>query len=681
MPSNMGNDGFAWFVGVVEDRHDPEKLGRIRVRALGTHTQNKARIPTADLPWAHVMQPVTGNAIAGIGDSPTNLIEGTWVVGFFRDPDSRQELVIIGTLPGMNVTGAEADRPQGARNRGAGSTALDYSWGFFDPSTPADLAEAPFEPDPTTYVPAAGTPGKVIDIVSPASDKVLSYKEVSNPKTTLPTGAFLKTKDATIGTHSQGLTDTFTTTRRLTVDVASLEVGVKTLDPPLTALVRGSISPAIVSPGYLEDTITRDADGAAYWPVTRDLLDASRIPHPRISAVLKSSLTTTQETEIKALFEEGVYGTATWDAVKASQYVVLPKADVNRLAQGGYKIKSIMNGATVIITLDAYTIKPKLAAKDTIQLSGIIGLEGLNGPLFPLKSASLGTTSGTLIIDRPASVSETQLYISGGVVLVNPHPVLRDKADVRERQINVGAPGVGTGIFAAKWNQPTSRYAAQYPYNKVFESESGHIKEYDDTPGAERIHEYHRSGTYYEIDQNGMKVDYVKGDNYNIRIHDDYLYVKGDIVWTGDNQVMIRGNDDMSLSSKWRMKVWSGGDVEIYSQRDIKMRAEGDIQMLAGGNIHIEGEVTSKAHENIGFAAGTRPADTISHVVIKSGKITEDAPKIDDGGGIYMNPTTQPDSITIAAPADTPVTGTTGQGAGLGIDTVGDNIRNLTKND
>ena len=30
----MGMDGFLWFAGVVEDREDPEKAGRVRVRAL-----------------------------------------------------------------------------------------------------------------------------------------------------------------------------------------------------------------------------------------------------------------------------------------------------------------------------------------------------------------------------------------------------------------------------------------------------------------------------------------------------------------------------------------------------------------------------------------------------------------------------------------------------------------------
>ena len=46
----MGQDGFSWFVGVVEDRDDPHRLGRVRVRALGYHTEDKTKIPTESLP-------------------------------------------------------------------------------------------------------------------------------------------------------------------------------------------------------------------------------------------------------------------------------------------------------------------------------------------------------------------------------------------------------------------------------------------------------------------------------------------------------------------------------------------------------------------------------------------------------------------------------------------------------
>ena len=37
----MGFDGFTWFQGVVEDHNDPEQIGRVKVRCLGIHTEDK----------------------------------------------------------------------------------------------------------------------------------------------------------------------------------------------------------------------------------------------------------------------------------------------------------------------------------------------------------------------------------------------------------------------------------------------------------------------------------------------------------------------------------------------------------------------------------------------------------------------------------------------------------------
>ena len=98
----MGQDGFSWFIGVVEDRADPKKAGRVRVRCLGYHSAKTEDIPTADLPWASIMMPVTAGGNSGIGVSSHFLLEGTWVVGFFRDP-AKQEPVIMGALPGVNT--------------------------------------------------------------------------------------------------------------------------------------------------------------------------------------------------------------------------------------------------------------------------------------------------------------------------------------------------------------------------------------------------------------------------------------------------------------------------------------------------------------------------------------------------------------------------------------------------
>ena len=91
---------FHWFLGVVEDRHDPLKTGRLRVRCLGIHTGDKLTLPTADLPWASCVLPTTAAGISGLGQSPSFIVEGAWVWGYFRD-ESKQEPIILGTLPGQ----------------------------------------------------------------------------------------------------------------------------------------------------------------------------------------------------------------------------------------------------------------------------------------------------------------------------------------------------------------------------------------------------------------------------------------------------------------------------------------------------------------------------------------------------------------------------------------------------
>ena len=116
----MGRDGFIWFAGVVEDRQDPLKLGRVRVRCLGYHTEDKNALPTTDLPWAHPLLPITSSGVSGIGQTPLGLVEGSWVIGFFRDADTKQDAVILGALPGKPTT-------TGAQN-------LAEGLGFSDPN-------------------------------------------------------------------------------------------------------------------------------------------------------------------------------------------------------------------------------------------------------------------------------------------------------------------------------------------------------------------------------------------------------------------------------------------------------------------------------------------------------------------------------------------------------------------
>ena len=104
-----------YYIGVVEDRIDPDLLGRFRVRVLGLHPIEQNILPTSDLPWATVVVPSGGNS--GLGMTPPFLVEGTWVYVTYRDSD-KQEPLIHGALPGQpsNAGSDYEDANEGMRD-------------------------------------------------------------------------------------------------------------------------------------------------------------------------------------------------------------------------------------------------------------------------------------------------------------------------------------------------------------------------------------------------------------------------------------------------------------------------------------------------------------------------------------------------------------------------------------
>jgi len=159
MTDFMGKDGFSWFVGVVEDRNDPAQLGRVRVRVLGRHSENLTEVKTTDLPWAHIMHPVTDPSMQGLGHTPTFLTEGSWVVGFFRDTE-RQQPVIMGSLPGVP------------------GKASDPSQGFSDPR--GEDSEQPLFEGAPTYGPYPGPRDSGHDISEPDTNRLARGRTSEN---------------------------------------------------------------------------------------------------------------------------------------------------------------------------------------------------------------------------------------------------------------------------------------------------------------------------------------------------------------------------------------------------------------------------------------------------------------------------------------------------------------------
>jgi hypothetical protein len=298
------NSSFVWFTGVVEDVNDPEMLNRVRVRVFGLHTEDKSLIPTEDLPWATVMMPTTTSGQGGIGQSPHFLLQGSWVVGFFRDSVTAQDPIIMGSIASKQ----DERRPTES--------------GFSDPS--------------------------------------------------------------------------------------------------------------------------------------------------------------------------GVY----------PKDELVSESDVNRLARGTDNIQ--------------YTVETK---KEQIEF------------------------------------------------------------------------GVQTPV--SNWDEPETPYAPEYPKNHVTETESGHIFEIDDTPGAERIHEYHKSGTFREIHPDGTEVVRIVKDKYTVIIEDDNCYVKGDVNLTidsncnmyikGDWNVDVDGNVNMNVKQNWTEEVGGDWKTGISGKRDTDVG--GTETRNSGGNM------------------------------------------------------------------------------------------------
>jgi len=333
----LGKNNFIWFNGVVEDRQDPQKLGRLRVRCVGIHTDNKDDLPTSDLPWSQLIHPITSSGISGLGSSPGFIVEGTWVFGYFRDGYAMQEPMVIGSLPGKPVELA------------------DVSKGFYDPN-----------------------------------------------------GVYPKYKDE--------------------VDTNRLAV------------------------------------------------NDSNAPHLGL--------------ELRKLTRKTGVPTADFDVVPLEEHV-----------------------------------STKISASD-------------------------GDT----------------------------------------------------------WNQPVIPYSAVYPYNHVFESESGHIMEIDDTKDNERLFTSHRTGTSQEIDKDGNQVNIVKGDHYNIV--------------SGKRQAIIEGNADITIGGRHKIFINKNGqtnnhyDIQIGPNASVNIQVDkGDMNVvLKDGkmNTNVAGDYNMKIGGNMNLDVRGNKLETVS---------------------------------------------------------------------
>ena len=151
------------------------------------------------------------------------------------------------------------------------------------------------------------------------------------------------------------------------------------------------------------------------------------------------------------------------------------------------------------------------------------------------------------------------------------------------------------------WDEPEAKYNAQYPKNHTFQSESGHIFEIDDTTDSERIHEFHKSGTHYEIDAKGNKQTRIVANNYVIIAGEDYVNIKGSCHLTIDT------NCTTYIKGDW------------------------DIQVDGNVNEHIKGTLTQTVDKQVTEHYNSNQTTNINSIldVNATALVDIDAPRID----------------------------------------------------
>lgn len=136
-----------------------------------------------------------------------------------------------------------------------------------------------------------------------------------------------------------------------------------------------------------------------------------------------------------------------------------------------------------------------------------------------------------------------------------------------------------------------------YPHNDVKATTSGHMLEFDDTPGKERINIYHRTGSFIEIQPDGdIKIN---TNRMYMTVKDNYIYVEGpkDESVSGDFRLTIGGDAEVNVTGDARIQTQ--GDLDINCAGDMQTRVKGDYNLDVLGYVSIwsssDAELASKA--------------------------------------------------------------------------------------
>lgn len=580
----MNNSGMnSFYIGVVESRHgDPFKIGRCKVRVFGIHTEDKTELPTKDLPWAYPLSQITSASISGIGIAATGLLNGSWVLITFLD-EYKQKPIILGSLGGVPVSEPSKFVP----------TQFDAPPHLVDSEMIPIVNPSPDNPSTpdgestTPNIPS--TPGKVND------PKQMKISEAGK--------AFIKNHEA----------------------LSSLEKGrnVPTRNwaslPDSTPIYSYRDTKGLWTIGYGNRFLLNGTEVNADTVLTKaecESLFEGKLEQEFESGVRnKLSVQVTQEMYdalISMAWNMGVGGLTSsqmFSALNSGKYDVaaalIPSTRNNNGTLSGRRAeekKLFSSGGFPSSDGRGVSEFPEQKLEKAEQEAGQLSNNNSGGGASPNPSTSQQTQSDNIGFVDPDNVYPRDVDEQDSDRLSRRESESDTILKIKESARMVGVKTSGT----KPWTQPKIPYVASYPYNNVRISESGHVIEIDDTKDAERLHWYHRAGTYTEIDANGTVVNRIVGDDFSILERSGHVYIKGNLQVNIEGNANVTVESDLNLSVKGNLVAKIGGDMALEIGGNMTHSVGGFYQLNVGTDYFatVNGQASISANENVFAAKG-----------------------------------------------------------------------------
>ena len=130
---------------------------------------------------------------------------------------------------------------------------------------------------------------------------------------------------------------------------------------------------------------------------------------------------------------------------------------------------------------------------------------------------------------------------------------------VNDLYVNGGAEGVSLNLEEQR--------PSRFPFNQVDETSSGHVVEYDDTPGGERILIKHRKGAGVEMRADGSVVISAVNNKVEVTGGDQTLIVEGtgNLVYKGNLNLTVTGDYNVDVGGNYNVQV-AGNHIEGISE-------------------------------------------------------------------------------------------------------------------